>query len=122
MLLYLFYNANLLDIPSSHSEAALGYVDDTMFYAEGADLDDTNAMLTDMMNRTDSGYEWATVHHSKFEMTKFALMGFTQCRQANVSGRGTAPLHHPSIQLNGIQIDASKSCKFLGVTFDQELC
>jgi hypothetical protein len=93
MLLYFFYNADFLDIPSSCSEAALSYVDDAMLYAEGTDLDVTNAMLSDMMNRMNGGYEWATAHHSKFETTKFALMGFTQRRQANVSGRAPPPKH-----------------------------
>src|SRR3979490_1489922 len=45
MLLYLFYNADLLDIPASRNEAALGYVDDTMLYAEGDNLQDTNDTL-----------------------------------------------------------------------------
>jgi hypothetical protein len=48
-------------------------------------------------------------------------MGFTQRRQDRENGRGTTPLHMPSIQLNSIQIDPSLSSKFLGVTFDQKL-
>jgi Reverse transcriptase (RNA-dependent DNA polymerase) len=122
MLLYLFYNADLLDILSSRNEAALGYVDDTMFFAEGDNLDDTNAMIVDMMTRADGGYQWAADHHSKFETSKFALMGFTRRREECEFGHGTVPLHRPSIQLNGILIEPSKSCRFLGVTFDQELC
>jgi hypothetical protein len=121
MLLYLFYNADLLDIPDSRNEAVLGYVDDTIFYAEGDNLIDTSDMLMDMMNRPGGGYQWASDHHSKFETTKFSLMGFTQRRQNREAGRGTIPLHRPSIQLNRVQIDSSLSCKFLGVTFDQEL-
>ena len=49
-----------------------------MLYAEGNNFDDTNAMLTDMMTRPNGGYQWAADHHSKFETTKFALVGFTQ--------------------------------------------
>jgi hypothetical protein len=77
MLLYLFYNADLLDIPESRDEAALGYVDDTMFYAEGDDFGDTNTILIDMMNRPGGSLQWVADHHSKFETSKFALMGFT---------------------------------------------
>ena len=48
-------------------------------------------------------------------------MGFTQRRQGLESGHGTVPLHRPGIQLNGVYIEPSKSSKFLGITFDQEL-
>jgi hypothetical protein len=48
-----------------------------MLFAEGDNLDDTNATLVDMMTRKDGGYQWAAEHHSKFETTKFALIGFT---------------------------------------------
>jgi hypothetical protein len=121
MLLYLFYNADLLDIPDYQEEAALGYVDDTMHYGEGDSLDETNVMLVDMMTREDGGYAWATAHHSKFETSKFALMGFTQRRQPRDTGRGTEPIPRPGILLNGVHIEPSTSTKFLGVTFDQEL-
>ena len=121
MLLYLFYNADLLDIPDCREEAALGYVDDTMLYAEGSNFDDTNAMLTDMMTRPNGGYQWAADHHSKFETTKFALVGFTQRRQNKDTGRGTIPIPRPGIMLDGVHINPSTSTKFLGVTFDQEL-
>jgi hypothetical protein len=46
MLLYIFCNADLLDIPEYRAEAALGYVSDTLLFAEGKNL---KAMLTDMI-------------------------------------------------------------------------
>jgi hypothetical protein len=121
MLLYLFYNADLLDISRYAHEAALGYVDDTILYAEGDNFNNTNASLTDMMTREGGCIEWAQDHNSKFETSKFALIGFTRRRQQIPGGRTTAQQTRQALQLNNVTIEPSSSHKFLGVIFDQEL-
>ena len=51
MLLYLFYNADMLDVPSSNREDCLGYVDDIALTVEAKTFNDVHQMLQDMINR-----------------------------------------------------------------------
>ena len=50
MILYLFYNADLLDVPTG-KELAIAFVDDVSFCAEGATFEDTHRTLHDMMTQ-----------------------------------------------------------------------
>jgi len=52
MVLYQFYNADLLDIPKDKSEDALAYVDDTIIIATAEDFTQAHEKLTNMMCRT----------------------------------------------------------------------
>jgi hypothetical protein len=45
----LFYNTDLLGIPANRNKVM--YVDDTMLYMEGNNIDDTKMMLTNMIMR-----------------------------------------------------------------------
>ncbi|KAI0026636.1 hypothetical protein K488DRAFT_27517, partial [Vararia minispora EC-137] len=51
MLLYLFYNADLLRIPHSSHEAAAAIVDDVTFLAKGETFEEANLALVDMFER-----------------------------------------------------------------------
>ena len=76
MLLYLFYNSDLLtDI--GRTEMKVGYMDDVNFFAEGPTLDDAYAALGDMMMHNGGGLDWSRNHNSKFEMSKLTLVGFS---------------------------------------------
>ena len=77
MLLYLFYNADLIMAPKKE-EAMIAYVDDTSYYAEGVDFGEVYDKLRDMMNRAQGGYDWSTSHNSRFEPSKMALVGFSR--------------------------------------------
>jgi hypothetical protein len=50
MIVYLYYNADILEVPKRRNELAVAYVDDTAFFAEGPTFDDTHATLKRMMN------------------------------------------------------------------------
>ncbi|KAG6807916.1 hypothetical protein H0H92_006018 [Tricholoma furcatifolium] len=50
MILYLFYNADLFDIPKGRRELALGFVDDAALVTSGKDLNETSRMLQEMMS------------------------------------------------------------------------
>ena len=94
MLLYLFYNADMLDVPSGNREDCLGYVDNIALTAEVKTFNDAHQMLQDMINREGGAKEWATQHNSKFEATKSVLIDFSRNRQ----------LERPSMELLGAVI------------------
>ena len=51
MVLYLYYNADALDISRGWHEMCLGYVDDMALVAAGRSFDKTHWMLGSMMLR-----------------------------------------------------------------------
>jgi hypothetical protein len=77
MVVYLFYNADILDLPRNKNELAVAYVDDTALFVEGLTFDDTHTTLKRMMNRRHGAFKWSAAHNSKFEVTKFALIDFS---------------------------------------------
>lgn len=122
MILYLFYNADLLEIPSGQDEDAFAYVDDITLIAVADSFKDAHKKLKDMMKRAGGAEEWSRDHNSKWEISKFALMDFSQKRRADplLPGKRTS-LERPSLNLNGTEIIPSTSHRYLGVIFDQEL-
>ena len=78
MLLYLFYNANLVASPNP-GEVKLAYVDDASYFAEGRNFDEVYGHLQNMMDRPQGGYEWSKAHNSCFKPSKMVLMGFLRC-------------------------------------------
>ena len=66
MLLYLYYNADMLDIPKGHNETGLGYVDDMALLEIGKDFGKAHQRLKHMMNRPGGGHNWSVKHNSKF--------------------------------------------------------
>src|SRR6266481_459430 len=79
MILYLFYNAGLLDAIKK-LEAKVAYVDNVNFYVEGADFEEAYSKLDDMMARGGGGQEWLKNHNSRYEMSKLKVVGFTRWR------------------------------------------
>ena len=63
MLLYLFYNADLIALPKKE-EAMIAYVDDASYYAEGLNFKEAYNRLCDMMHRDQGGYNWLKQHSS----------------------------------------------------------
>lgn len=75
MILYIMYNADLLDIPENEEkEDALGYVDDVALIAVGKDFEETTARLEQMMTRGEGGLQWSRDHNSKFEVSKSVVL------------------------------------------------
>jgi ribonuclease HI len=112
MVLYQYYNADLLDIPNSASEFAAAYVDNAILVATAKTFEDTHETLSKMMTREGGVLQWAREHNSKFEMSKLALMDF-----AHQSKKVT----RPPLLIANTEIEASKSAKYLGVFIDQNL-
>ena len=121
MLLYLFYNADLIASPNK-DEAMLAYVDDACYYAEGLDFGETHDKLRNMMCREQGGFEWSKLHNSRFEPSKMALVGFSRKRKPDPQRHSkSVPEPRPSLQLRDAIIKPSPTHKYLGVIFDQEL-
>lgn len=74
MLLYIIYNASLLEITDNDEhEDALGYVDDIALLAIKGDFVETTARLKNMMEKHEGGLEWSEQHNSRFEISKSAI-------------------------------------------------
>ena len=121
MLLYLFYNADLIASPNK-DKAMIAYVDDTCYYAEGSDFGETHDKLWNMMCREQGGFEWSELHNSRFKPSKMALVGFScKCKPDPQRHGKLAPEPRPSLQLCGDTIKPSPTHKYLGIIFNQEL-
>lgn len=121
MIIYLFYNADLIDIAHGE-ETAVAFVDDAALYVEGTDFEETHKKLEIMMTRPRGGLEWSKAHNSKFETSKLRIVDHTTKRVKHPFMRGkTLPAPRPAFHLNGTLIKRETSYKFLGVMFDQEL-
>ena len=77
MILYILYNADLLEITGNDKKDALGYVDDIALVAVDNDLDETTKKLKRMMTKEDSGIQWSREHNSKFEVSKLVILHAT---------------------------------------------
>ena len=78
MILYIMYNADLVDIAEGNDELSLGFVDDAIVAVEGDDFHDTTNKIRDIMTRPGGALEWSTDHNSKFELSKLAVMHLSQ--------------------------------------------
>ena len=76
MLLYAFYNADLIEIAQGKDKLASGYVDDCTLLATGSTLDDCHLKFKEMMEQPNGGFDWSYSHNSPFELSKVAVMDF----------------------------------------------
>ena len=79
MLLYIIYNADLLDLPTNpKTEDTIGYVDDIAIVAMGKDLHQTTQQLEYIMTRNEGGLDWSRTHNSRFKVNKLAIAHFSK--------------------------------------------
>jgi len=76
MIMYQYYNADLLDIPTNKDEDAMAFVDDSFMLAIADSFEEAHENLANMMGRAGGVTEWSTTHNSPLEYTKLALMDF----------------------------------------------
>jgi hypothetical protein len=74
MVLYQYYNADLLDIPRGKNEDALAYVDNTIMLATAETFNEAHTKLADMMGREGGVSEWSKDHNSPLEYLKLTLI------------------------------------------------
>jgi hypothetical protein len=123
MLLYIIYNADLLEIiDNDQQEDALGYVDDIALLAIGDNFDHTTAKLKNLMEKRDGGLNWSRDHNSKFEITKLAVLHSSRkmIRDPEDQSR-RIQLDRPVLIVNGQTINEVSSLKYLGILIDAQL-
>ena len=111
MLLYLFYNTDMLDIAQGWQEACLGYVDNMALVATAGTFKKAHWMPGKMMAESQGGYTWSKAHNSRFEMSKSILVDFSRSKH----------VERPNMTLQGTVISPKDSHKFLGIMLNQDL-
>lgn len=54
------------------------YVNDANLYMEGSTYEEAYEHLNDMLLKQNGAKEWTMLHNSKFEKSKFAVIGFSR--------------------------------------------
>ena len=107
MLLYLFYNADLLDVARGPDEKSLSYVDDVAFMAMANSFTQMHRILKSMMLWAQGGFRWSKAHNSNFKTSKSVLMDLSRSKSAI----------HPPLSIRGMTIATVSTHKFLGVMY-----
>jgi ribonuclease HI len=108
-ILYLFYNADLIDVCHTEDSEAVGYIDDVSILAVGPSAS-RNCKTLKVIDR--KAEEWARKHGSQFAPAKYELVHFTRDPKANSTH---------ALRLPHATIKASPSCRYLGVQMDTKL-
>ena len=107
-ILYLFYNADLLDIPGRRGQS-LGFIDDIAYGVQGETDEENVEALKEILEEAE---EWRRRHGARFEKGKYVLMHFTR----NSHRKMTAAL-----DIAGTPINPTEDARYLGVVFDKQL-
>jgi Reverse transcriptase (RNA-dependent DNA polymerase)/Endonuclease-reverse transcriptase len=108
-LLFMFYNADLLDYQVSSSDMALGFIDDVVYGTAGTSDIANSRHLKQMLLKAEV---WRKQHGAQFEESKYVLIHFTRNRFKSTK----AP-----ITINKTKISPSDEAKYLGVVLDKQL-
>ena len=101
MILYILYNADLLDIPNNpQKKDGIGYVDNIALLAIAANFIETTRIIGDMMTREDGSEEWSILHNSRFEVIKLAISHYTRSTKPDTDSENSCiPLFRPALIL-----------------------
>jgi len=64
IVLYLFYNSNILEVPRGKHKMGLGYVDDMAFVVIDPSFPKAHNKLKGMMTHSEGRYDWSVSHNS----------------------------------------------------------
>jgi len=110
-ILYLFYNADLIDECNQAPDAmSTGYIDDVGILAWGQTTEQTCETLGKTLEKAQ---RWASTHASVFAPNKFQLTHFTRSRKRINT--------EASIHTEWGEIRPEATCKYLGLTMDAKL-
>jgi hypothetical protein len=123
MLLYILYNADLLELPDNpNTEDAIGYADDIALVAMGSDFRETTKCLKGMMTKDDGGLRWSVNHNSCFEVTKSAIIPFSRKTVPDPDNKNSRiQISRPALVLEGQVVREVESYKYLGIQIDSQL-
>ncbi|KAJ3552812.1 hypothetical protein NPX13_g11028 [Xylaria arbuscula] len=109
-ILYLFYNADLIDDCNKGDTSATGYIDDAAILAVG---DTTEETCNKLRGALQTAEQWAKTHASVFAPEKLQLTHFTRARKRIDIAQ--------KLQTPWGEIAPKPTCKYLGVTMDTKL-
>ena len=82
MILYIIYNADLLEVTSDDAHtSSLGFMDDVVILATGNNFVETTNRLQQMLDKEDGAIQWSAEHNSNFEVSKSVVMHLTRKTQ-----------------------------------------
>ena len=111
-ILYLFYNADLLeDINPHDSSSSLGYIDDIGILVIGNSTEENCRSLATIHEMVCK--PWADTHGSSFAVSKYQLIHFTRRTSSNIN--------HRLLLSSGQQVTPMPSVVYLGIIFDVKL-
>jgi hypothetical protein len=111
-ILYMFYNADLLEIPGERSGVlSLGFIDDIAYGTQGETAEGNAKELEEMLGKAE---KWRESHGAKFEESKYVLVHFTRACKPIIAD--TAQIH-----IGDTTISPAEQAKYLGVLFDRKL-
>lgn len=116
-ILYLFYNADLIELGRS-SELVTGYIDDTSFLVEGSTTESTTRRLEVLHCKAD---EWARQHASVFAYQKYELVHFVHKNDRRKIGNRDCPVDLGPKDGKERVIAPTTHARYLGVILDSEL-
>jgi hypothetical protein len=106
-LLYVFYNADLVERPINSHGGAIGFVDDFNAWVVGANEEETTAAIQDTI--LPHAEQWAKCSGAIFEAEKTSLIHFTRRPQPDdtraVYFEDTAILPQSSVKVLGVVLD-----------------
>jgi ribonuclease HI len=108
-ILYLFYNADLIEACKTQETEAVGYIDDVSILAVGPTAQRNCKTLKGIHQKAE---KWARRHGSQFAPAKYELVHFTRDPRANSTH---------ALRLPHATITASPSCRYLGIQMDTRL-
>lgn len=108
-ILYLFYNADLIEACKTEDTEAVGYIDDASILAVGPTAQRNCKTLKGIHRKAE---EWAVKHGSQFAPAKYELVHFTRDPKKNSTHALCLP--HATIK-------ASTSCRYLGIQMGTKL-
>ena len=112
MVLYQYYNADLLDVLEHKGEEAVAYVNNAFMLALGHNFQETYRKLKDMICKAKGVINWSKTYSSPLEYSKLALINFMprHLKEDNLM------LHLPHRS-----IKPTESTKYLGTIIDRHL-
>jgi ribonuclease HI len=108
-ILYLFYNADLIETCKTENTEAVGYIDDASILAVGPTAQRNCKTLKAIHMKA---AKWALQHGSQFAPAKYELVHFTRDPKMSITH---------ALRLPHDTINASPSCRYLGIQMDCRL-
>ncbi|KAF7117738.1 hypothetical protein CNMCM5793_006918 [Aspergillus hiratsukae] len=111
-ILYLFFNADLVEIPIGRNRGAMAFVDDFMCWRIGQSADENTSALQE--EAIPHALGWAMRSGAIFEAQKTQVIYFTRNARQNPSPK-------LALRIGTQNIYPSNTVKLLGVIFDEQL-